>query len=794
MNRKKVPLLLYALVVLLLLTACSGAEDRKDRHFNRGMELFEQGNYVKARLEFKNVLQIDPKEARAYYMSGQIEEKEQNWERAYALFLRTVELDPKLNEAQVHLGRLYALSGQPEKALEAAAVALDINPNDSTALALKGLARLRMGEKDTAISELKAALELDPKNLDALSLLSTLYADQGQMDKAIALAKQGLDQHPDRIASYLLVAQLYERSGNVEGTLGILQKIIQLEPDEIQHRVRLASYYLDKQQASKAEQVLQRAVKDLPENIDAKLALVELLNRQDNKSGAEAALKAFVAEAPDTYSLQLALAHLYAQTDRKGEAESVLRQVIEQADRSEDGVEARVRLAKLLITEKSEDQALKLVEDALKLHPKEKEALLLRAAIFLANNDLAGSIADLRTLLKEDPTNVKAYRLKARVHLKKNEIALARQSLEDAIKAQPQEAAANYELVNLLLKSGKRDEALTVLEKMRRYVPDDIKVLVTLSQLYSQNQNWGEVEKLADSLMAKHPENASGYFYAGLVHQQNGQHLEAITAFEKSLVIKPNAVEPLIGLAKSQIAIDQPAAALQRVQKVIEINPDHLLALNLEGEILLAQKRNSEAEAIFNQVIELNPEWVIPYNNLLKIKQFEEDESGVRAILEKGFEKTHDPRLGIILALNYEKTGDNEEAREVYEKLLQREPGFALAANNLAMLLLKSEPDQSALDKALELVKKFELSENPFYLDTLGWTYLKRGEPGLAVPVLERAVRTKGSVPEIDYHLGIAYHQLGRTADAVEKLKSATAPESQFAGMEEAKALLEELQ
>ena len=47
------------------LAACGGAEDRKAKYFERGKELFEQGNYVKSELEFKNVLQIDPKQAEA---------------------------------------------------------------------------------------------------------------------------------------------------------------------------------------------------------------------------------------------------------------------------------------------------------------------------------------------------------------------------------------------------------------------------------------------------------------------------------------------------------------------------------------------------------------------------------------------------------------------------------------------------------------------------------------------------------------------------------------------------------
>ncbi|MFC1362957.1 MAG: tetratricopeptide repeat protein, partial [gamma proteobacterium symbiont of Ctena orbiculata] len=131
-------------LLLLLGTACADKTESKQKYFDRGMELFEQGNFTKARLEFKNVLQIDPKDANAYYMFGQIEEKEENWPKAYALFLRATELDPRHVDAQVHLGTIFALAGETEKALAAADAALEVKPNDAAAMVLKGFVKAKM--------------------------------------------------------------------------------------------------------------------------------------------------------------------------------------------------------------------------------------------------------------------------------------------------------------------------------------------------------------------------------------------------------------------------------------------------------------------------------------------------------------------------------------------------------------------------------------------------------------------------------------------------------------------------
>ncbi len=783
----------FVLFVILLLVACGGAEERKEKYFKRGMELYQQGNYVKARLEFKNVLQIDPKSAKGYYMFGLIEEKDQNWRKAYAMFLRAVELDPQHVAAQVHLGRLYALSGAAEKALQAAETALKIDPEDSAALVLKGLVRARMGEKLEAIKEARSAFEVDPKNQDAISLLASLYADQGEMDRAIDLARKGLEANPKMLQPHLLLAQLYEKVGNTEGTIELLNKMIQLKPDDLQRRSRLAAYYLNKDNKQAAEKVLREAVSLLPDSAGAKMALVEFLNQYSGLAEAENALKQFIDQSPDLFPLQLGLANLYAQTDRKDESVTILQQVIDRAGESEYGLKAKTKLASHYVTSNNTDKALALLNEVLEADPKEKEALLTRAAIALNSDDSDKGIGDLRTILREDPTNVKAYRLKARAHLQKEEIALARQSLETAIQVRPQEAAANFELVQLLVQTGELDDAIAVLEKMRKFAPDNMNVLQGIIKIRAQQEQWDQVGQMAVVIKEKHPDNALGYHYDGLSLQGIGKHAESVEAFELALKIKPDAVEPLIALAKGYLALNKPEEALARVQKVITRNPKHFVAVNLQGEIYLSQKRFADAEQAFNQAMALNPKWSTPYLNLAKISKAVGKAPEAPSYIRQGYEKSGDIGLGLKLASLLDQSGNNAESIRIYRELLTRRPGYPVAANNLAMILIRGEPNQATLDEALELVKGFQTSDNPVFLDTLGWVYVKRGEFDKAVTVLERASIGKSVLPVINYHLGAAYYSLERKADAKKQLGLALASGETFEDVALAREMLEAL-
>ena len=99
------------LLFVFLLAGCGGAEERKAKYLERGKTYFEEENYDKARVEFKNVLQIDPKSADPYYFLGQIVEQEQGWRNAFVYYSKAVELDPEHVDARIHLGRFYVLAG-----------------------------------------------------------------------------------------------------------------------------------------------------------------------------------------------------------------------------------------------------------------------------------------------------------------------------------------------------------------------------------------------------------------------------------------------------------------------------------------------------------------------------------------------------------------------------------------------------------------------------------------------------------------------------------------------------------
>jgi len=80
------------------------------------------------------------------------------------------------------------------------------------------------------------------------------------------------------------------------------------------------------------------------------------------------------------------------------------------------GVEARISLASIYISEKDEARASEVVEDAFGVSPNDPKVNFLRAKIALFNKDIERAIISLRIVTKEMPENIDAFFLLARAY------------------------------------------------------------------------------------------------------------------------------------------------------------------------------------------------------------------------------------------------------------------------------------------------------------------------------------------------------------------------------------------
>src|ERR1022692_3383346 len=95
----------------VVLVACSGAEGRKNGYLAKGQEYLAAHNYSKARLEFRNALQLDSNDAQASFLAGEAAEHLGNLREAAQMFQTAIQVNPKHLGARAQLAKIYVVGG-----------------------------------------------------------------------------------------------------------------------------------------------------------------------------------------------------------------------------------------------------------------------------------------------------------------------------------------------------------------------------------------------------------------------------------------------------------------------------------------------------------------------------------------------------------------------------------------------------------------------------------------------------------------------------------------------------------
>ena len=192
-TKKRLSLLLYLLFVCTLFLSLSGCstEAKKERHWKKGEQYSSENKLQEAILEYKNVIQLDPKDANAHFKLGLTYLKAGLVREGYREISKTVELNPGMIDAQNQLGYLYLLGGDRKKAKERAEIVIAKDANNSLAHLL--LSHIHIAERnlDGAIAEAKKAVEGNSK-LEAYLQLAKINLLKGDLPQAEEMFKMAV--------------------------------------------------------------------------------------------------------------------------------------------------------------------------------------------------------------------------------------------------------------------------------------------------------------------------------------------------------------------------------------------------------------------------------------------------------------------------------------------------------------------------------------------------------------------------------------------------------------------------
>jgi len=783
-------------ILVISLLACGGAEERKVEYLEKGKAYLADKNYEKAKIEFKNVLQIDPKFAEAYFFMGQLAEKKKELGKALGNYKKTIELDPKHTEAKIKLAKIYVIAGTEsylEQASELILQAKQEQPENVESKLVAATIEYKSGSKAKAVSDLESIVAKNGGFVEGVSLLSTIYISQGEEEKATKILTEGAKNNPKDISLRVTLAKILSKNKDYSAAEKYLQQAINIDPEKYLLKVALSSLYAISNQLDKAESILRSAIEQDDEDAQRYLVLVELLSSRVNLKKGEDELKLAIKNKPDLYELRFAQVSFYEKTGKRDEAKAVLKQIITEKSYDVEGVKARIKLANYFLEEGDQKAAKNYVEEVTAEYPNNNDALLITSKLALANMDAVVAVNGLRTYVKNNPKNAEASLLLAKAHELNNESSLAEDVLKKGIEANPVNAKTHVNYAHYLASKGRLDEAAAVVDKALTYFKDSYNLMDVKLKILATQGKEPEVLALLDNMEQVAPKKAEVNIARGHYYLAKKDSANALDQFKSAYAKSFDKYNPLKLIIKSYLVDKQTDKALEHLQNILKEKPDDPSALLLTGQIFLMQKNFAGAKSKFEQASKAAETWFLPYTSLASLYIADKNPEQAKEVYQQAISKLKNKvPAQLQLAAIHERQKEFSVAMRIYQEILEVNSANKLAANNYASLML-DHGQEADIKKALDISKSFEKIKEPALQDTLGWAYAKSGDNIKAVEILKPVVDSTPKAAVFRYHLGYALYYMGDKAAAKSHLEIAVASEQNFVGKDKAQELLKSI-
>lgn len=783
---------LVALGMMLALSACGGPQERKAQYRAKAQDYIQAGNFPKARVALRNVLKIDPKDADAYFLVAQVEEKEKNWRNAVANYQQVVDLVPDHKKALIVLAKYYLEAKLADEVVRTADKVLATHPQDPQAQALKIAVLAQQGQVKQAMVQAEGLSAQHATEPDVAILLATLYGQTHRMSEARATLQHALRAHPHDVDLLHNLKNILVDAHDHTATEQVLRQIIQEEPTVYDHRLKLARFFDKRQATDEAEAVLRDALTAFPEHDQAWLALADFLNMRRGTEAARVALQQAAKQLPYSTQIPFALAALYeSQKDFAG-ATRVYETLAKSYDKKPAGLDAQVKIAQLDFNAGRQEEAERRLSEVLRQNPRSAQGLILQGKMALIRRNGKDAVQAFRTVLRDQPELAHVQYLLGQAYLTTGDSSLARESFERAVALQPDLVDANVALATMESRSGQPQSARGRLKAILTSHPDHRQAMEVLFGLDLAAGDWSHAASMLNRLRQVEGESAAIFMAEGKLHESRKDVARAISAFERAAAMAVDAEGPLVALVQLDLQQKQPERARRRLENLLAAHPHHPYAHGLMGEVLTVIGRRDSAMVHFREASRINPRWLTPWLDAatLSIAQGQANDA-VRVLREGLTANPASEELHMLLASVLASQNSVDEAIAAYDAVLRMNPRNIISANNLAALLADYKQDVPNLERAFLLSREFEKeAPHPLFLDTLAWVRLKMGHLEDALRIMRQAIVKAPDLPTLNYHLGAALYQSGRNGEAKVYLAKALKSTEPFQGRREAQQLL----
>lgn len=778
----------------------------------------------KAKVVYQQVLAIEPDYISALSGVVRAEIADHNLEQATTL-IKNLKILASDNAEIWELEGLVLAQAQKyqeaEKSYQKAIELLNERQLSRTGFSAKlGVIRMQLIQREhqKALVNLEGLLNAQPSHLLLKYLRALIAFEQKDYSLAQEHLRQILAKVENHIPSKLLMGAVQYAVGNYEQAREYLQSAVNEVPSHIQARKMLATVHLRLHKPEDALATLQSGNRNNANDGE----LLAMMGRAALFSGDyEKSLKLYkraLRNSPDEPSIRAELARIYlTQGDTQkaieeleqitGENENNAKKLIIYAHIREQAFDKAMTLTKEMANNSPHDPSLRSIMGVIELTRGERDkarqyfidarnmqtdyepALLNLARMDFEDGSLRDAEKWFDEIIRLNSSSIRALLGMAQIAERRGDIAQALAWVEKAATANPAALTPTVILVNYFIKTQQFGRAEEIIRQAKSLSPENLDLLVLETRLLLAQGETGEAIDSLSDLIKRQPANPQNYMRLAMAFEQQDQASKARSTLEAALSATPNNDPVYISLIRLETRLGNYAKALDYVQ-LLKNGSSKSIAYGLEGDIYIQQKKYPLARKAYEKGLGLkeSPAFIA---KIAQAKLLAKDQAGAKLIIKKWLTSHPVDVSGLLpFAQLYMQMGDNLEAIDLYNRVIEINPGNPIAHNNLGWLYHLVD-DKRALEFAR---KAYELApRSSDIMDTYGWLLVLDEQYNQGIPLLREALSSSDQNPEIKLHLASALVRHGANKEDAKPLLQTLRENKQYSRKPEVIKLSKEL-
>jgi tetratricopeptide (TPR) repeat protein len=752
-----------ALALVALATGCS-REGRKAGIIKKADEYFAAGEFDRAEIEYKNVIQVGGLDPHAIGRLGILYLEQGRGARAFSYLVKANEIDPANLEVRTKLALIYAAGGKLNEARDAALFVLEKRPADPEAPTI--LAEIAAQPRE--VIEARARLQALPPTAASLSALALLDLRERKLPAAQTLLNRALELDPKLATALSTLARVYWAQNDLVQADERFAAAVAAAPARSTIRLHHARFKLNTGKADAAKALLDESIAKTPDYLPAYLLRATIATSEKKHEESVALYEKVLArdsEHPE------ALIMIGQERLALGANDKALAALEKAAATFPGAGQVHFQLGNAYQTSGNLPKAAASLAEAVRLQPGVPGPIVALARVHLRQGKYGPAVDALKPIVEKNATNVEAKLLLAEGYQKQGNFAGALAIYRPLIEASPQSAQLHFYVGGLFLQQGKRAEARQAFTTVNELAPTFLPAVEQLVNLDVAEKQFDAAKSKLQKFATASPKESAPYLMLAQIALIQNDRVQTETNLLKAIELRPEATGPYSILAQLQINANRVNEAMATLKKAIAQNANDAEAHWWLGIVQEQQKDFAAARASYDKVLEIAPKTVRAMNNLAYMlsEHLGEQEKALELAQRARDAQPGDPAVADTLGWILYKTKQYARAVTLLDESSAKLPKSADVRYHAGMahyMMGNEATARTALEQALELDPKFNGHEDARQsLALLNLDVAKEGEA--ARSKIEQILTKRPDDPAAQARLASLHERGGRLDQAI---------------------------